>query len=225
MATVAQFTVRSAGLPSGPIFERLPGLTVEFERFVPTDDAIVPYAWIRGVDVDEVERIIASFDEEKPHPDLRSIQLVDAVDGNLLLRFEWEPDVGGLIGAIVESDVVLVSGVGTADHWRIEVRGEDRATVSGFQARCVDHDVPAELTSLHSLTPLQNGAEHVLTDAQREALVLAYDRGYFRSPRESTLEEIAEELGITGQSLGSRLRRGIERLVADALIDRGDAEG
>lgn len=95
--------------------------------------------------------------------------------------------------------------------------------MSGFQTLCVENDVPAELTSLHSLTPLQTGAEHVLTDAQREALVLAYDRGYFRSPRESTLEEIAEELGITGQSLGSRLRRGIERLVADALIDRGDA--
>jgi Predicted DNA binding protein len=58
-----------------------------------------------------------------------------------------------------------------------------------------------------------------LTDTQREALVLAYERGYFNSPRESSLEAIGEELGITQQSLSSRLRRGHRRLIENTLID------
>lgn len=225
MATVAAFTVPTGALPSKTVFERLPGMTVELERIVPTEEAVVPYAWVHGVDEGEIERIVDAFPEEKPHPDLRDIELIDTVDGDVLLRFEWEPDVDGLLRAIAESDVVLVSGVGTAERWRIEVRGADPKAVSAFQTLCLEHDVPVELTSLHALTPLGDGTEHVLTDAQREALVLAYRRGYFRSPRQSTLEEIGEELGITGQSLGSRLRRGIDRLVADTLIRGPDVGG
>jgi predicted DNA binding protein len=58
-----------------------------------------------------------------------------------------------------------------------------------------------------------------LTDTQREALVLAYERGYFGSPRETSLEEVAAELDITQQSLSSRLRRGHRRLIAATLVD------
>jgi len=47
--------------------------------------------------------------------------------------------------------------------------------------------------------------------------VLAYERGYFDTPRETSLEEIAEELGITQQSLSSRLRRGHRRLIKATL--------
>ncbi|MEA5389123.1 helix-turn-helix domain-containing protein [Haloarculaceae archaeon H-GB11] len=56
-----------------------------------------------------------------------------------------------------------------------------------------------------------------MTETQREALVLAYERGYFDSPRKVSLEEVAEELGITQQSLSSRLRRGHRRLIGATL--------
>lgn len=223
MATVAEFTVSTSVLPSNAVFERLPESSIEFERIVPTDEAIVPYAWVRGADVDEVRRIVDEFPEDRPHPDLRNAEVIDVVDGDVLLKLEWEPACGGLLGAIAASDVVLVSGVGTADRWQIQVRSEDRAAVSALQDRFVGNGVPAELTALHALPPMDGRAGRVLTEAQREALALAYERGYFETPREHTLEEIAEELGITGQSLGSRLRRAVNRLVADAVTADGDA--
>jgi len=54
-----------------------------------------------------------------------------------------------------------------------------------------------------------------LTDPQREALVLAYERGYFNSPREVTMEELGAELGITQQAVASRLRRGIDQILGE----------
>lgn len=225
MVTVAEFTVPTAEVPSAAAFERLPGANIELERVIPLHDAIVPYAWVRGVEVEAVERVVEAMPDEKPHPDLREVVLVDVVDGDVLLRLVWEREVRGLLGAIADSDVVLISGDGTAERWRIEVRSEDRAAVSAFQARCVDNGVPVELRALHALARVRSGSGDALTDAQREALVLAYERGYFQSPRESSLEEIAGELGITGQSLGSRIRRGIERLVADAVVDADAGEG
>ena len=40
------------------------------------------------------------------------------------------------------------------------------------------------------------GARAGMTDAQREALVTANEMGYFAVPREATLADIADELGV-----------------------------
>ena len=120
--------------------------------------------------------------------------------------------------AITETDVVLLSGMGTAAEWTFELRADEREAVSAFQQYCQEHDIPVELTALHALSEMQTGAPHDLTEPQREALVLAYERGYYHSPRAVTLEELADDLGITGQSLGSRLRRGTHRLVGSTLV-------
>lgn len=53
---------------------------------------------------------------------------------------------------------------------------------------------------------------------QREALILAVERGYFAVPRETKLEEIAEELGITRQAASERVRRGAETVLRKSLI-------
>jgi len=47
--------------------------------------------------------------------------------------------------------------------------------------------------------------------------VLAYERGYFESPRKVTLAELGEELGITQQAVGSRLRHGIKYITGSTL--------
>ncbi|WIV66244.1 helix-turn-helix domain-containing protein [Natrialbaceae archaeon AArc-T1-2] len=56
-----------------------------------------------------------------------------------------------------------------------------------------------------------------LTDRQREALQVAWDRGYYDVPREGDLETVAEELGITTATASTLLRRAEARLVEDAL--------
>jgi hypothetical protein len=52
-----------------------------------------------------------------------------------------------------------------------------------------------------------------LTDRQREALRVAYERGYFDIPRGTSLEAVADELDITPSSLSERLRRAQTHLV------------
>jgi len=46
---------------------------------------------------------------------------------------------------------------------------------------------------------------------------LAYERGYFNLPRDVTMEELGEELGISQQAVASRLRRGIRNILAGTL--------
>lgn len=57
-----------------------------------------------------------------------------------------------------------------------------------------------------------------LTDQQREALVLALERGYFTEPRETSLEELADSIGISATAFGGRLRRGMRALIGMTLV-------
>jgi len=211
MATVMEFTSPADEFPLGTVFENLPAVTVELERLVPHDTLIIPYFWVRGADAEDIE---AAFEA---HAGVVDIELIDSVDDEYLLRAEWAGEYFGILTALAQAKVAVLSGVGTNDGWDFEVRGETRETISEFRTLCQDHDIPLEITGVHALLPFQ-GDNFDLTDPQREALVLAYELGYFDSPREASLEDIAAELGITQQSLSSRLRRGHRRLIGGTLI-------
>lgn len=214
MATLAEFTIPAGRFPLGSIFDRYPEVTVELERVIPTNTTIVPYFWVHDAGEATEEAIEASF---RPHPDFESISLVDRIDSENLLRVTWAPEYQGVLRAIVETDVVLLSGTGTAEEWTFEVRANERDATAEFQEYCTDHGVPIELTAVHEFSKVVSGTEYDLTEAQREALVLAYEEGYYQAPRETGLDALADELGITGQALGSRLRRGIQNLIGSTL--------
>ena len=211
MATVAEFTLDPHEFPLGTVFTELPDVTVQLERVVPDANGVIPYFWVRGT---ETEAIIDQFSN---HPGVRDIQLADSVNDEYLLRCRWVSEHESVLDALVDPEVILLSAVGTKEQWTFEIRGESRKAIAKFRIYCHQHDLPITLTELHALEPLE--AQHGLTEKQREALILALEHGYFDSPRASTLQEIADELGITQQSLSSRLRRGNRRLIEQALIE------
>lgn len=211
MATVAEFTLPADAFPLGTVFAELPDVTVQLERVIPDANDVVPYFWVRGT---ESDAIVEQF---SAHPGVREIREIDRVDGEHLLRCEWVAEHDSVLDALVAPEVVLLSAVGTATEWTFELRGESRESIAKFQEYCHDHGVPVTLTELHALRSLD--VTHELTDGQRKALVLAYERGYFDTPRETTLEELANELGVSQQALGSRLQRGYRRLVEQTLVE------
>jgi predicted DNA binding protein len=193
------------------VFAELPDVTVQLERVVPDANGVVPYFWVRGT---ETDAIVAQF---SAHPGVTDIQFVDDVNGEYLMRCQWVSQHDSVLDALIDPEVVLLSAVGAGEKWTFEIRGESREAIATFRDYCHGHEIPITLTELHALQPLE--AQHELTEKQREALILAFERGYFESPRETTLQEVADELGITQQSLSSRLRRGNRRLIEEALIE------
>lgn len=65
---------------------------------------------------------------------------------------------------------------------------------------------------------------YVLTEQQRETLILAYERGYFEEPRETSLDQLASELDLSGSAVGARLRRGMESLIGMSLVAENPPE-
>lgn len=218
MATEATFTVRAGEFPLGSVFEEYPAATVELERVVPNHDVLIPHAWVYGVRAADVEAAFSA------HPGVRGLRLVDAVDDQYLLRVEWDPSYRGVLRALAEARVPLLEAVGTSERWRFRIRGDERDDIAAFYDRCREWDVPITMTEIRPLTPRERATEAVLTDAQREALVLAYERGYFETPRAVTMAELGSELEISQQAVGSRIRRGINCILGETLSAGSDCE-
>lgn len=210
MATVAEFTLASDEFPLGTIFSTMPGVKVQLERVIPDANGVVPYFWVRRAESEAIE------EQFTHHSGVREIREVDHVDGQYLMRCSWVPEHDSVLDALIAPEVVLLSAIGTAEEWTFEVRGETREAIAEFREYCHAHEIPVGLSELHALRPLD--AQQELTQAQQEALVLGYERGYFNAPRETTLAELAEELGISQQALGSRIRRGVHHLIEETFI-------
>ncbi|WP_226012184.1 helix-turn-helix domain-containing protein [Halomicrobium salinisoli] len=212
MAIEASFTLQQADFPLTAVFEQLTDVTIELDRVVPTGDAVIPYFWISA---DDTGKLTTDLSEDIG---IEQIKVIDEVEKQMFVRIDWNLSRESILTAIVNTDITLLSGIGTEEQWTFEVRASEQQVLSDFQTYCKDHDIPIELTELHAISSFKSDREFDLTDGQREALVLAYSNGYFDSPREATQADLAAELGITRQAVSSRLQRGTRRLVASALI-------
>lgn len=124
-------------------------------------------------------------------------------------------DVGGVV--LSARSTALADGrCGWHERWllpdreALETIWED-ARAAGFEFEILHfHSWSGQLS--------QQAGVQTLTDEQREALVLANDRGYFEEPRDLDLAALADELGISSSAAAGRLKRGMKLLIEETLI-------
>ena len=212
MAIEASFTIHRDDFPLSAVFEQLANVTIELDRVVPTGESVIPYFWISADDTDKLATDLSA------DIGINQIKVIDQVEKQMFVRIDWNLDHESILTAIVNTNITLLSGIGTQKQWTFAVRAGEQQDLSDFQTYCRDNDIPLELTELHAVSSLKSDREYDLTDGQRNALILAYSNGYFDSPRDATQGDLAEELGITRQAVSSRVQRGMRRLIASTLI-------
>jgi predicted DNA binding protein len=210
VSVVAKFTAGIDDFPLGPALGATDTQRVELERVVPTDGGVLPFFWVWTDEPDAYVKAAAS------HSAVESVTVLSRVEGGALCRARWVDDGTGLIAAIVASGVTVLDTTTDGTRWQIRVRATDRESVSMLLEQSREAGVDIELTRL---APESRPDEHDgLTDAQREILLLALDAGYFEEPREASLEDLAAELGVSRQAVGTRLRRAYANLVEHSLV-------
>lgn len=87
------------------------------------------------------------------------------------------------------------------------------------QARANEFDF--RIDSISEFQPEGSARTGALTREQRETLLFAYEQGYFEEPRETSLEELADQMNLSSTAVGGRIRRGINALVRATVVQEG----
>lgn len=182
-----------------------------------TDDAgdtyYVSFWWLTGCPAQDFE---AALDADST---VRSIRRVCEVDDRTLHRVEtvsFPDDQSLLLPTLRAHDATHIGATRDADGLHVRARFPDRSALDAFlQAG----DDVASGTEVHRLYAEDgnSAAGHDLTDRQRATLELAYERGYYETPSEVTLDALADEFDVTPQTLSRHLRVAVEKVVADAV--------
>jgi len=212
MSVIVEFTVRGEEFLLGQALAEPPGMRIELERLVPTGDGVIPFLWVRGGDHEAFERAIGENDA------IGVCHALDHVDDWVLYRLEWADGPTGLLRGISESGGVILEGHGNSG-WTFRLRFANHDALSTFYNYCMDQDIDIHITRSYTLTEkTEFGHEFDLSQEQREALVLALRSGYFDTPRQTSLDALAERLGISEQAVSNRLRRGNKKVLDEALL-------
>lgn len=189
-----------------------PGVEIEIERIVKSGEkAVIPLVWERGADRESFE---AALDDD---PTVQDFTLLAEFENELLYRMEWIEQVRLLLQMLTNSEATVLDAVGHRDRWHLRIMYPDRDLLSNTHEFCEEYGLSFEVESVREMEGEPAG-RYSLTENQYQALVTALERGYYSVPREITLEELADELGMSHQALSELLRRGTQGLIEDALV-------
>ncbi len=154
------------------------------------------------------------------HAEVRHHEVVDAGSGTVYAFVhvsEREP-LSELL-AIVERHALLLDlpFTFTEEGVSVTVAGDAGALQRAFGEASDAIDVDVEWSG--GYRPESSAPLARLTDRQREALGVAYDLGFYRTPRTVTHEEIADALDCAPSTANELLRRAEATLVG-AVLDR-----
>lgn len=120
-------------------------------------------------------------------------------------------------------EVTLAEGVNILENavvdgdWYLKLELSDKDALVAIGDFCREHGVSMNLERLYGEDSPEGVGTFGLTPAQREALLVAHERGYFNDPRDVTLEELADDLGVSATGLGRRMRRALSALIERTL--------
>lgn len=211
MATIVKGTVPADEFALAGTFEALPEVRVECEPVVCGGErANIPLLWARGVGESPLRR---AFDADGSV--LESVLLLSAGETHLC-RLTWTGSVRETLRTVVGPDATVMDATGDGDRWTLRVLYPTREDLAAAVATCEERGLSFEVDRIRELDETPSG-RYGLTRGQYEALVTAYDHGYFEVPRRTSARDIAGRLGISQQAFSERLRRGCNALIADTL--------
>ncbi|MEE6209170.1 helix-turn-helix domain-containing protein [Salarchaeum sp. III] len=217
MSLIAEFRLTGPDLVLYHARSAVPDIDVNVQHEVGTDpERPLIFFWATPTN-DADDGALNEFDDAL-HADqsVSNAVLLDDLDDRRLYRVQIsEHHDTVLYPSYVDLGAALVGLYGAPSGWRVEMRFPDRDTLADFREQCASNDIAFSLRRLYE--GIDTDAPDALTDAQREALRVALDCGYFGVPREATLSDIASELGVSTQAASERVRRAVEALAENAV--------
>lgn len=231
MSVSAVITIPATNFGLGQVLSDA-GVRIELPQFVQISDSLVPYLWIdEPYDHEAFEQYVQA-DER-----VECVERVDDLAEKTLYRIEWAHGINDLLDLFIDHEIWVEQantlrsqeavdtraptadaiGAGT-DVWRFQLRAPTREHLGALYEACEDYGMDPRIQQVITSPVRTDGNQWGLTNKQQEALLAAYEGGYYDVPRERSLTELADDCGISRQAFSRRLMRGIGSILSHTLV-------
>lgn len=212
MSLIAEFHLRDSRLPLSDTIAAAPEATIAVDRMMIMDrDHLAIICWVEAASFGMFETALEKDETVVTHSILEDfteqrhyhIQL----EKPMLLQLKVAFDEFGA----VPGGTTILDG-----QWNSRAYFPNRDALRQFRDACHEYGVAFQLKSLYE-PKSKNDDLSGLTPKQRETLEIAYKHGYFDIPRQMTLDDLSEQLGISKPSVSKRLRRAQQYVIGNAV--------
>lgn len=218
---IATFSLPVDAIALEHTLEEVPEVEVEAERIAAHSSKwTMPCLWVANTRFDTVDEALAD------DPSVDEIVERYEFDDEKYYQIEWTESIIERIDSYLDKAASILDASANSRGWRIQIRFATRDQFDTFCEHLQENEMSFQLKDLTKPgAPRQTFGE--LTPGQRDALVAARERGFYRVPREITTRELAAELDMAHQSVSELLRRGTENLIDATLVteEGGPEEG
>lgn len=208
---IAEIQLDHPGLVLVPTLERLPETTVRLEnQFIADEDTYFLFFTVSDGDFE-------GFDEavEEDWTVSDSTVIIDGDDFRVY-RMRLRERERLVLPQAARLGIHVLHAVGGRGGWQATLQVPEWSRFHEFQSFCASRDVTLTVRRLYE-PESGRGGKFGLTPAQREILVASYEAGYFKEPRESSLDQIAVTLDISSSAASGRLRRALDTLLGETV--------
>jgi len=200
-------------------------------EFNPAQEHLETRMVVEGADRDGMEAGLRSL---RDHDGMRDFDLLAKTDN--VARIKTTIEQTDAMATIRRNDGYITGPFYIEDGseiWHVGFDGDDKADAALSELEydnefTVEDRRRTELSEMGELIGNAGAAMALiegcrdLSDVERETLEVAASKGYFETPRETTLGSLADEFGVSKPAVSKNLRRGQSKMVqrvVDALED------
>jgi len=162
-------------------------------------------------DQEDLEQVLDEFRNE---PWVKSFDLDFVKSGKLVGEVVTHKCLA--CSSLAESNCHLISADARSNEsvrWRLMT--SDRDEVKRLISKLRRLNCEVELVKLSRIDE-----QEVLTSRQEEIIMMAFERGFFETPRKTKLKDLAKITGVSQATLSEILRKGQKRIVVEYLKGR-----
>jgi hypothetical protein len=196
----------------GAISREFPDATFRVLSAVPREEEGFGLVEVRTDEPDEI------LEWMREAPALTAVQPIRQDEEVVVVQFETTQPL--LLASVQASGVPLSLPVEITDGQAHLELTASRDRIAALGASFDDLGVTYSLDRLYESVD----AAAPLTEKQREVLLAALERGYYDTPRTSTLSELADDLGMAASTCSEILHRAEGAIVKAFVADRLDTD-
>lgn len=214
MSITAKIHIQHERLSLVPTLRTLDGVNIRVITQGTTNPGVQVFPYL--IEHEDRTLLEAALDDD---PTVESYELVDWTENTGIYYIENTPETKLISSVVTDVNGFLANTETKGEGWLVSLLLPDRGALNTIWEFSNEHGISLDIIEIYGNNDTGGTSSYGLTDEQKAALTLAHERGYFGEPREVSLNEVAEELGLSSTAMSGRLRRGMRNLIGATLVE------